>query len=46
LARLTDPTNYVGEAAAIVDRVVARTREVLGTRGESLDATSPPTPAR
>jgi len=46
LARLTDPTNYVGEAAAIVDRVVARAREVLGTRGESLHAKYPPTPAR
>jgi 3-carboxy-cis,cis-muconate cycloisomerase len=31
LARLADPANYVGEADAIVDRVVGRAREVLGT---------------
>jgi 3-carboxy-cis,cis-muconate cycloisomerase len=31
LARLTDPANYVGEADAVVDRVVDRAREVLGT---------------
>jgi 3-carboxy-cis,cis-muconate cycloisomerase len=33
LARLADPANYVGESDAVVDRVVGRAREVLGTGG-------------
>jgi 3-carboxy-cis,cis-muconate cycloisomerase len=36
IARLVEPANYVGEAAAIVDRVTGRAREVLGTAGESV----------
>jgi 3-carboxy-cis,cis-muconate cycloisomerase len=36
IARLVAPENYVGEAAAIVDRVVARAREILGTEPESV----------
>jgi len=33
LAGLADPAKYVGEADAVVDRVVGRAREVLGTGG-------------
>jgi 3-carboxy-cis,cis-muconate cycloisomerase len=33
LTRLADPVNYVGEADAVVERVVGRAREVLGSDG-------------
>ena len=33
LARLANPVNYVGETDAVVDRVVGRARDVLGTGG-------------
>jgi 3-carboxy-cis,cis-muconate cycloisomerase len=36
IARLVEPANYVGEAAAIVDRVTGRAREILGTGAESV----------
>jgi 3-carboxy-cis,cis-muconate cycloisomerase len=36
LARLMEPANYVGEAAAVVDRVLARARDVLGTGRDPL----------
>jgi 3-carboxy-cis,cis-muconate cycloisomerase len=32
LARLADPGGYVGEAGAVVDRIVARARNILGSR--------------
>jgi 3-carboxy-cis,cis-muconate cycloisomerase len=36
IARLVEPANYIGESQAVVDRVVARAREILGTGGESV----------
>jgi 3-carboxy-cis,cis-muconate cycloisomerase len=41
LARLMDPANYVGEADSVVDRVVGRARDVLGTGPESVYAQEP-----
>ena len=41
IARLVDPSNYVGESAAIVDRVVGRAREILGTGAESVYVQGP-----
>jgi 3-carboxy-cis,cis-muconate cycloisomerase len=44
LARLMEPANYVGEAHAVVDRVVGRARDVLGTGGESVYVERPERP--